>query len=32
LADEYGIVLTTEQINAGRGQRTDGPPEQLRLF
>lgn len=31
-ADQHSLVLTTEQINAGRGQRTDGKPEQLNLF
>jgi ribosome modulation factor len=31
-ADQHGLVLTTEQINAGRGQRRDGKPEQLSLF
>jgi hypothetical protein len=31
-ADQYGLVLTTEQINAGRGQRKDGKPEQLSLL
>jgi len=31
-ADQHGLVLTTEQINAGRGQRKDGKPEQLSMF